>query len=70
MIIVDRIEGDFAVVYFGELRRDIPLSELPRGVHEGSVLKKNTDCWQLDVAAEKERRRTLSERTKRLFSRK
>ena len=34
MIIVDRIEEDFAVVYFGDIRRDIPLTDLPEGVHE------------------------------------
>ena len=67
MIIVDRIEGDFAVVYFGGLRRDIPLSDLPEGVREGSVLVESTEGWELDLSAEKERRQQISERTHRIF---
>ena len=39
MIVVDRIEDGFAVVYSGDVRKDIPLSELPQGVHEGSILR-------------------------------
>lgn len=31
MIVVDRIEDGFAVVYSGNARKDIPLSELPQG---------------------------------------
>lgn len=70
MIIVDRIEEGFAVVCIGELRRDIPLSELPEGAHEGSVLKETDSGYQLDLPAEQERRRRLSERTKRIFGQK
>ena len=37
---VDRIEGDLAVVLLGDAGREIvlPVSELPDGVGEGSVL--------------------------------
>ena len=41
MIVVDRIEDGFAVVYSGDVRKDIPLSELPQGVHEGSILRED-----------------------------
>lgn len=67
MTVVDRIEEDIAVVYFGKIRRDIPVSELPKGVHEGSVLVETPHGWRLDEAAENKRRKLLSDRTKRLF---
>ena len=70
MIIVDRIEGEFAVVYINEQRRDIPLSDLPDGVHEGCVLKSENGGFLLDTAAEEQRRKRLSSRTKRLFGQK
>ena len=40
MIVVDRIEDGIAVIYSGSDRLDIPVSDLPEGVHEGSVLKR------------------------------
>lgn len=67
MIIVDRIEEEIAVVYFGEIKRDIPVSELPEGVHEGSVLRTTDNGYVLDHEAEAARRKQLAERTRRLF---
>lgn len=67
MIVVDRVEDGFAVVYSGNVRKDIPLSELPQGVHEGSILREVTGGYELDEAAEQERRRAISEKMRRLF---
>lgn len=67
MIVVDRIEDGFAVVYSGNARKDIPLSELPQGVHEGSILREVSGRYELDEAAEQERRRAISEKMRRLF---
>ncbi len=67
MIVVDRIEDGFAVVYSGNTRKDIPLSELPQGVHEGSILREVPGDHELDEAAEQERRRAISEKMRRLF---
>lgn len=36
--IVDRFEGDLAVVEFDEEMKDIPKSKLPKGVKVGDVL--------------------------------
>lgn len=47
MIVVDRIEDGFAVVYSGNARKDIPLSELPQGVHEGSILREVPEATSL-----------------------
>lgn len=38
MIVVDRIEGDVAVLEIGGRTVDVPLSELPAGVKEGDAL--------------------------------
>lgn len=67
MIIVDRIEEGFAVVYFGDEKRVIPLSELPEGVREGSVLKQSSEGFVLDPEAEAERRKHISQKMRRLF---
>ena len=41
---IDRIEGEIAVVEIAEGKTvDIPLSALPEGVREGSVLRIETD---------------------------
>ncbi|MBL8615144.1 MAG: DUF3006 domain-containing protein [Deltaproteobacteria bacterium] len=37
--IVDRIEGELAVVLVGELSVDLPLAALPPGVREGARLR-------------------------------
>ena len=67
MIIVDRIEEGTAVVFFDDERREIPLVRLPDGVREGSVLRETESGLVLDTEAESARRKTLAERTKRLF---
>ena len=67
MIVVDRIEEGIAVVYFGEDRKDIPLSELPQGVHEGSILREAPQGYELDEQFGLERRRAISDKMRRLF---
>jgi hypothetical protein len=37
--VIDRIEGDTAVIFFDSQKIDIPLSALPKGSKEGSWLK-------------------------------
>lgn len=67
-IYVDRIEEGIAVCEGESLERlEVPLSALPVGVREGSVLLFDGAAYSLDTAAEEERRRKLSERQKRLF---
>lgn len=38
MFVVDRIEGDFAVIEFGDSFIDVPLSSFKEEVKEGDVL--------------------------------
>ena len=67
--IVDRIEGEIAVVLFGDYedKMDIPLADLPVGVKEGSCLKV---CFELDDDEESTRRKRIEERLNRLKGKK
>ena len=68
MIIVERIEGEIAVLELDDgSKAEIALKALPIGVHEGSVLQRTSDGYALDIETEEKRRATLAARTKRLF---
>ena len=70
MLVIDRIEGDFAVCE-GEdrSREDIPLSALPAGVREGDCLRKAPGGgYVLDADETARRRARNSALMKWLFS--
>lgn len=67
MIVVDRIENGYAVVLDGGTVKVVPLSKLPEGVHEGSVLWLNNGHYSLDIAEEKRLKKAAFDKTKRLF---
>lgn len=64
---VDRIENGIAVIDEGGKRTDIPLSELPEGTREGSLLKRENGKLVLDTETEKALREKLKKRTDALF---
>ena len=66
---VDRLEGELVVceTETGE-RLTLALSDLPDGVREGSVLRRDeTGSFVLDAKAEEKRRRELFDRQEDLF---
>ena len=71
---IDRIEdvedGNIAVVECPDLEfRDIPVSELPRGVKEGDCLKKNTNGeWIIDDEEKKRRLKRINAKLKKLMN--
>lgn len=67
---VDRMEGDYAVCE-GEAgeTREIPVSMLPDGVHEGAVLVCGEAGWRLDPDEEQRVRDEAIRLKKRLFKR-
>lgn len=65
---VDRIEEDIVVlenIKTGEIL-EVSISNLPKGIHEGSILVKENDEFLIDLGTEKERRESLRERLERL----
>lgn len=51
--IVDRIEGDLAVVLFNELTFEVPVAALPPGLVEGSRLTLGVEAPDTQAAAER-----------------
>ena len=70
-MIIDRIEGAFAVVHRKDgTTVDIALSELPEDVKEGSVLRKTADGYITDIAEERALRQKAAKRMRSLFRKK
>lgn len=67
MITVDRIENGYAVVLKDGKAHDIPISQLPNGVREGSVLRLKNGEYCLDIAQEKRLKKAAFDKTKLLF---
>lgn len=67
--IVDRIEGDVAVLERDDLAfEDVPLSELPEGTAQHDCLECEGGTWRIDRERTEERKRTIAEKMARLFS--
>ncbi|HEY3315544.1 MAG TPA: DUF3006 domain-containing protein [Bacillota bacterium] len=62
-VIVDRIEGELAVLEWGDSTVELPAAELPAGAREGSVL---TVRLELDEDETARRRREAEATIKRL----
>lgn len=69
-MVVDRIEGDFAIVEHGEEMLEIPLSELPENVREGDVLIRMNGGYSLYNVLSAEKRTEMAEKLEKLFKRK
>lgn len=68
MIIVDRIEGAFAVCEMDDKSmQNIALSELPAGIKEGDVLVMDNDTYVIDTKQTKERTERITQKMNRLF---
>jgi len=66
MIIVDRIEGEFAICEQGENIIEIPLSLVPPSPSEGDVLVKKGGLYFKDRAATARRRAEIKEKLRKL----
>lgn len=66
--VIDRFEGDHAVVLFGdeEIKVDIPRKLLPKGAREGSWLKAS---FEMDPDGEKRQREKIEAQLQRLRER-
>ena len=68
MIIVDRIEGAFAVCEMDDKSmQNIALSELPAGIKEGNVIAMDNGTYVIDAKQTKERSERIAQKMNRLF---
>lgn len=65
---IDRIENKTAICERGDLSLvELPLSLLPKGANEGSVLKLENGVYTLDTEEEKRRKSRILELQNMLF---
>ncbi len=69
-MVIDRIEGDFAVVENEGIMLDIPLSQLPCDVKEGDIVTFSNGVYIVDNKTADEQRAEISVRLDKLFKRK
>lgn len=68
--IVDRIEGDVAVLEIdGKRFLDVPLSQMPAGCAKGDVYEGTPGSWKKDDAAKTARLQANADLMARLFRR-
>ena len=70
---VDRIEGDFAVLYDdGDNKSDVEVSGLPEDLKEGDILRfdEDTGVYIIDKEKADQIKSDLEERFKKLFKKK
>lgn len=66
--IVDRIEGDVAVLEIDGARfMDVPLSQMPAGCSQGDVFRGEPGAWVRDDDAKAARLKTNADLMARLF---
>lgn len=61
-MIIDRFEGDFAVIEDNGKMLNVPRKELPDAAKEGSVLIKSGDSYEIDKTATQNRKASLQAR--------
>jgi hypothetical protein len=66
-MVIDRIEGDVAIIENGDKYLNILLKNLPQNVKEGDILDEN---FQVDTAQKAEKQQKLKEMEIRLKKRK
>ncbi len=69
MIIIDRFEGDTAVIEIDGTAADVPRDKLPSEAKEGDVLILNNGEYVIDASATFERRRAVRKKLHRLLKR-
>lgn len=67
MTIIDRFEGDIAVLETDDGMLDISRAELPEEASEGDVLIRGENGWIVDKAAAADRRSAMKNKLRRLI---
>ena len=69
-LIIDRIENGIAVCETSDGMSEIPVSQLPLGVREGSVLYFHNGVYSVDFGKTQSRKLTIAELQKKAFGKK
>ena len=68
LIIVDRFEGDYAVLLEENQTRDVPKQALAADIREGDVVFPDTDgIWKKDTAATEKRKSQIAKKMDALW---
>lgn len=67
MIIIDRFEGESAILETDEDMITISRAELPQEASEGDILLQTENGWQVDAQATQQRRELFAARRRRLL---
>ena len=68
LVIVDRFEGDYAVLLEGNQTRDIPKQTLAADIREGDVVFPDTDgIWKKDEVATEMRKSQIAKKMDALW---
>lgn len=68
LIIVDRFEGDYAVLLEENQTRDVPKQALAADIREGDVVFPDTDgIWKKDAAATEKRKFQIAKKMDALW---
>lgn len=68
LVIVDRLEGDYAVLLEGNQTREIPQKSLSEEIREGDVVFLDTDgIWKKDEAATENRKSQIAKKMDALW---
>ena len=70
MIILERFEGDIAVLETDDGIANVSRTELPEEACDGDVLVFSGDCWSIDREKTDERRAAMRSRMRRLIKKK
>ncbi len=68
MIIIDRFEGETAVLETDEGMINVYISELPENSNEGDVLVNSDGTWSKDTETTEMRKNNMRDRMKRLIN--
>lgn len=67
-MIIDRIEGDFAVCELENREMvNIEISKLPKDIYEGAVISENENGYFIDKEEEEKIKKSIEQKMKRLF---
>lgn len=65
--IIDRFEGELAVVEFDDEMKDIPVKQLPKGANVGDLLIFNGNQISIDTIGTKKLQQEIEELMEELF---